>query len=120
MEQEFKHGVAQIIREKFSFHTTLPHGLLAALGHICADVPIEVCQHRVKQCLAERDDAVRKGRGEKVHRVAQRLCVNGDVLQKELEEFAAGAPLGANITRELLPYTVGSSVSRRVEGTHSQ
>lgn len=121
MEETIKVKLQEALSAKFSYFQGIPYGFLAAFGHERSEMSIEQCRQRVAELLAERDRVIAAGDQYKLHRVTMHLaCGQDNPLRQQLEVFAAGGVLGAEITYELRLYAFGSIVSRKVEGVHAR
>lgn len=90
MEREIKGKLLEQLNLKLDYWLHLPYLLLGTYCFKQNDTP-EKARLVAQACLQERDNAIAAGKGNKLHRVALRLCVREDLpYRQDLEASSCG------------------------------
>ena len=117
-ETSLKFNIVENWRQKLDYVHHIPYKFLGALGHLYSRWTLEQSKRCVRECLHERDAALRQEAF--LHRVSVRLSVTDGPIKTDLEAFplCQGA-LGKAAHWDLLQYALGKVITRRVEADHS-
>jgi hypothetical protein len=116
-EHRLKSGIVAVIRLRFGYFKRLPHKMLGALCE-----PKSSGKQIARECIAERDDAIQKGKAGRLHRVTVRLITSepANLFREQFEAWASDpdSDMGLSLKFELFKYASAMLVTRKSEAAH--